>query len=250
MSLYKFHTPGFRIWSSQDKRTLEYSNNRWATENLTEIAMSPPEETRSVRGEPSHWLSDDPEYQRILQRVALLDPRLGYRDPQMEKRGIKWAPLTNVAIFEAQSASHSFIEPSIISDPVAFRESLDRQTDPDGRRIIIIEGQCPAYIGAVGIRLKIHPTFFVDHERDTNPEALQYEEEYDGITLPSVMKEHVSMKYYELIFLPEKARQFGVFCTETGRYISATRVLGKFAEAGILHRKCSVWRRRRSEGSG
>ncbi|KAK4188498.1 hypothetical protein QBC35DRAFT_382402 [Podospora australis] len=201
------------------------------------------------------WLTDDLYYKQIVDSLSTCDPRLRRRDPRATFiKKIPW-PLqrTRVTVLESQAAGHSFQERTVYNDPDTFRASFQNTTPasgPDRRRIIIMEGQAPAYIGTVGIELGVHPSFFVDHERDSNPEAFQAAAAYYSTPLPSVVKEHVTMRYYELVYMPEHVRRFRVFCADTGRPISVTRVLGDFADTGRAHRKVSVWRRQREGGTG
>jgi hypothetical protein len=190
----------------------------------------------------SSWLSDNPKYKKCVEELSSSDPRLRCRDPPNLQRYIPWPPpSTRVTVFEAQPvAGQQVWEQSDPNDPASLQKLLQKSLPgiADGRRVIILEGQAPSYIDVLGIHFKIHPAFFVDHERRWSDE------------LPSAMQEHVSMKYFELIYLPPEMRGFSFCCAESGRPISATRVLGEFADTGILHRKCTIWRRKRSGGSG
>ncbi|KAK0724321.1 hypothetical protein B0H67DRAFT_598002 [Lasiosphaeris hirsuta] len=158
------------------------------------------------------FLSDDPHCQSLVKRLVSSDPRLGQRS---EKNVIR----------QAQSASPLLWERAEFSDHLTFREWLRSSSpSPDGRRIIIVEGQPPVYIDAMVVHFGMHPAFFSNHERVRAPD----------VELPSIVKEH-----------------FRVFCAESGRPVGATRVLGEFTDTGILQRKCSVWRRQRpGEGGG
>jgi len=188
------------------------------------------------------WLSDDPHCQSLVKRLVSSDPRLGQRSEKNVIRQVPWPVLhTRVAAFKAQSASPLLWEQAEFSNHLTFREWLrSSSTSPDGRRIIIVEGQAPVYIDAMVVHFGIHPAFFSDHERLGAPD----------VQLPSIVKEHVTMKYYEPIYLSEQLRQFRVFCAESGSPVGATRVLGEFTDAGILQRKCSVWRRQRPGDGG
>ncbi|KAK0729285.1 Utp11 protein-domain-containing protein [Apiosordaria backusii] len=202
----------------------------------------------------STWLADDPQYQNIIESLASSEPRLRRRDPRIELKNIPWPfKNTRIAVLESQSAGHPF-EKTLHHDPEKFKLSLSDETPasgPDGRRIIIMEGQAPAYIGTLGMHFGIHPAFFVDHERDNAPEAFKSNDAYYNISLPCVQKEHVTMRYYQLISLPgDLQSNFRVFCAETGRTVTTTRILGKFADTVCLHRKCSIWRRPRQGGTG
>ncbi|KAK0704350.1 hypothetical protein B0H67DRAFT_557177 [Lasiosphaeris hirsuta] len=198
-------------------------------------------ELRAAAPEGGSWLSDDPNYQNCIEKLLSSDPRLLHRDPPNMQRHIPWPPPhTRVSLFEAQSDDRQFWKQERLIDAALLREVLRKPGSgaADGRRIIILEGQAPAFIDALGTHFGIHPGLWVDHERRWTEE------------LPSAMQENVSMKYFELIYLPPEMRKFHVCCSESGRSISATRVLGEFMDTGILHRKCTVWRRQRSGGKG
>lgn len=197
------------------------------------------------------WLSDDPQYQVWVEKLSSSDPRLRRRNPKGVLRRIPWpTPFTRMVVFEANSAVKTTWQQTTFKDPAMFRESLSTPTDPNARRILLLEGQTPSYIGILGIHFGIHPTFFVDHERESIPEAFQTDGELEIIPLPSTLNEHVSMKYYELLYLPPETRGFRLFCAETGRGLSTTRILGEFSDTGALHRRCSVWKRARAGGKG
>ncbi|KAK4181717.1 hypothetical protein QBC36DRAFT_40092 [Triangularia setosa] len=204
----------------------------------------------------SSWLADCPHYQNVIESLASSEPRLRRRDPRIELKNIPWPfKNTRIAVLESQSAGLPFTrKPYRYSDPEKFRLLLSDKTPasgPDGRRIIIMEGQASAYIGTLGTHFGIHPAFFVDHERDNAPEAFKSNDAYYNISLPCVQKEHVTMRYYQLISLPgDLQSNFRVFCAETGRTVTTTRILGKFADTVCLHRKCSIWRRPREGGTG
>lgn len=187
------------------------------------------------------WISDNPEHQQLIEKLSASDPRLRYRDSPNVERHIPWPPPnTRVFMFEAQSARQEMWKQTELHDSVALRESLQNPSSQsaDGRRIVILEGQAPVYIDVLTAHFGMHPAFFVDHERRWLD------------ALPSAMLEHITMKYFELIYLPLEMREFSFCCAESGRPISATRVLGEFTDTGILHRKCTVWRRTRPGGGG
>ncbi|KAK3391239.1 hypothetical protein B0H63DRAFT_558071 [Podospora didyma] len=143
----------------------------------------------------------------------------------------------------------------IYTDPLDFQKYLKQQPNTtanhlEGIRVIILEGQAPAHISALGTHFGTHPSFFVDHERGQSPESFQAAAECDSTALPSVVRDYITMGYYEPISLPADLLRFHVFCAESGRHISMTRVFGKFAETGVLHRKGSVWRRARGNDEG
>lgn len=202
------------------------------------------------------WLTDDPDYQKWVEALSSSDPRLKRRSPRNTLRRVPWpAPLLRLAVFETDACSPSTGGQSKwrhtkFQEAESFRESLSIPSDPDGRRIIVLEGQNPTYIGILGNHFSIHPSFFVSQERETTPEALNCDAEMETTALPSTITEHISMKYYVLLYLPPETRKFGLFCAETGRYISITRILGEFCETGLLHRRCTVWRRYRTAGQG
>ncbi|KAK4659571.1 hypothetical protein QC762_111470 [Podospora pseudocomata] len=204
----------------------------------------------------SVWLADCQQYRNVIESLASSEPRLRRRDPRLELKNIPWPfKNTRIAVLESPSAGSPFTrKPWQCSDPAKFRLSLTDESPasgPDGRRIIIMEGQAPAHIGTLGTHFDIHPAFFVDHERDNAPEAFKSNDAYYNISLPCVQKEHVTMRYYQLISLPNDLQSnFRVFCAETGRTVTTTRILGKFADTVCLHRKCSIWRRPRENGTG
>ncbi|KAK0665637.1 hypothetical protein QBC41DRAFT_327455 [Cercophora samala] len=204
----------------------------------------------------SVWLADCHRYRNVIESLASSEPRLRRRDPRIELKNIPWPfKNTRIAVLESPSAGSPFVrKPWQYIDPEKFELSLCEESPssgPDGRRIIIMEGQAPAYIGTLGTHFGIHPAFFVDHERDNAPEAFKSNDAYYNISLPCVQKEHVTMRYYQLISLPNDLQSnFRVFCAETGRTVTTTRILGKFADTVCLHRKCSIWRRPREGGTG
>ena len=69
--------------------------------------------------------------------------------------------------------------------------------------------------------------------------------------LPSMARtaQHYTMKYFELVGLPRHVQgRFEMCCAETGRHVGVTRAKGVFMDAGIVQRKCTVWRQVNSDG--
>jgi len=204
--------------------------------------MNPPRE--------SDWLSAPGEYQDLVSALSASDPRLRSRYKKNLAQDIQWPnPRAKLVVLEADS-NEVFGEPAK-HDPPSLKAYLEtRAQSPDVadlRRVFILEGIHPDFVAVLGAHFKMHPSFFVEHER------VVLFEECDTIVLPATtkMRQHYTMKYFELTRLPQSVQgNFTMCCAVTGRHIGVTRAKGKFLDVGVLRRKCSIWRQASLAGSG
>ncbi|KAL8376858.1 hypothetical protein RB595_007811 [Gaeumannomyces hyphopodioides] len=169
------------------------------------------------------------------------------------RQGIPW-PNPNARLVVLESGTEGVFGKPVGHGPLSLKVYLDSRaqspSSADIRRVIIHEGLHPDFIAVLGAHFKIHPSFFVEHERVivNSPQASQGD---DIPAIPARLRQHYTMKYFELIRLPESVQ--GVFkmcCAMTGRHIGVTRIKGKFSEVGVVRRKCSIWRQASSTASG
>ncbi|KAK0612181.1 hypothetical protein B0T14DRAFT_439473 [Immersiella caudata] len=135
--------------------------------------------------------------------------------------------------------------------PTSLKRYLnhDPNPQPGTGRVFILEGLNPEYIAVLGGHFKMHPSMFVDHERTVviSPFTRQSS---DFLTLPGTARtaQHFTLKYFELIRLPEDALGLRMYCAETGRHIALTRMKGDLMDVGVVRRKCTIWNRSARDG--
>lgn len=201
------------------------------------------------------WLSSLGDYGVLARNLTALDPRLIQRDPKAVRQGSPWERAVARAVVLRKPQGGQFSSPLSFVDAQSLSDFLSNDVlsrDPDAQQVIIVQGLNPKFTGAIGSHFKMHPSFFVEHERVVVI-ASRDAGDGDGPVLPSMMtaREHVTLKYYESFTMPEHVLgMFRICCADSGRHIAATRLAGQFSRAGILRRKCSVWRRRRQGGKG
>ncbi|KAK7981365.1 hypothetical protein PG988_003603 [Apiospora saccharicola] len=199
------------------------------------------------------WLSAPGEYRDLIHHLCASDPRLKRRDPKAAGKHIPWSNVPGkVVMLASQASTTGFEQPVTYGAPQALKEHLDTRSPDTLNRIYILEGQNPDLIASLGGYFKMHPSFFLDHER-VDVIAQGAVRESDAMTLPSMVlnQEHFCIKYFELVSLPASLRgTFWLQCALSGRHIGVTRIMGSFLDIGVVRRKCSIWRRRRSNSNG
>ncbi|KAH8646427.1 hypothetical protein BGZ61DRAFT_488276 [Ilyonectria robusta] len=172
--------------------------------------------------EDGSWLSTPGSYQDFIKSLCWADPTLRKRDRKAIKRGVPWPGCTpQLVVLDVQGETIS--RDLETSDPDKIREHFElrkSETNPGRRMIYMLEGLSPAFIGVLGSRFMMHPTFFANHNRVSRAAVNHRGEEN---LLPSIAagKDHVCLKYSELVALPVG--------------------FGEFSEISMLSRKCSFW---------
>ncbi|KAM6513511.1 hypothetical protein FALCPG4_015918 [Fusarium falciforme] len=193
--------------------------------------------------EDGSWLSTPGPYQDFIKSLCAADPTLRKRDRKAIKRGIPWPGCTpRLVVLDVQGEAISrHLETSDLDEIQKHFELRKSETTLGRRMIYILEGLSPAFVGVLGSYLMMHPAFFANHNRVSRAAVNHRGEEN---LLPSIAagKDHVCLKYSELVALPAGFGQgSGIHCAETGRQISTTRTFGDFSEILMLSRKCSFW---------
>jgi len=204
----------------------------------------------------SDWLSAPGPYQNLIATLCEADPRLRSKCETNIPRRIPWPnPRAKLVVLSGDS-NMVFGEP-VPYDPRPLNAFLETQRDNQPNttawgRVFILQGIHPDFIAVLGEHLKMDPSFFLEHERFITS-SMDIHQVSDTPALPGTarMRQHYTMKYYELVGLPKNAQgEFGVCCAVTGRHIGVSRVKGKFSDVGIMRRKCSIWRQTRPSGHG
>ncbi|KAK8050916.1 hypothetical protein PG993_002301 [Apiospora rasikravindrae] len=201
------------------------------------------------------WLSDAGEYRDLIHELCASDPRLRQRDPKAVRGHVPWSDaLGKVVMLESQVNGTGFEQPVTYGTPQALNDHLAARSPDSLNRVYILESQNPHWVASLGQYFKMHPSFFLDHERvDVVSKGLTNESDADAMPLPSsaLGQEHFRIKYFELLPLPESLRHtFVLKCALSGRHIAVTRLMGSYLDIGIVRRKCSIWRRRRPDSAG
>ncbi|KAM5349368.1 hypothetical protein ACJ41O_005873 [Fusarium nematophilum] len=194
------------------------------------------------------WLSTVGDYDTLVHQLTASDPRLSRRDPKSKLRQkTPWVNAPARAVVLQAASNQPFRRPVVYTNASRLLESLC--TDPpEGRRLVIMQGLNPAFVGAVGTCFRMHPSFFVEHERVVVVAHTTQTTESDAPVLVTG-REHVTLKYYEAFELPDELMgMFKLCCADTGRHIGVTRLARSFSRIGVVRRKCAVWRRQREGG--
>lgn len=203
----------------------------------------------------SSWLCAPGDYSTLTTKLTGSDPRLLKRDPKATRQGTPWQTALSQAVILQKPSNSQFSAPLAFSDGHSLAQFLQNDQlaqNPDTQQIIILQGLNPAFTAAVGSHFKMHPSFFVEHERVVVIPSRDFGED-DGPILPSSMtsRGHLTFKYYECFTMPESMTGiFNLCCADSGRHLGITRLAGEFSRIGMLRRKCSVWRRLRQGGTG
>lgn len=199
------------------------------------------------------WLSAPGEYRDLIQQLCASDPKLRRGDPKVAGKNIPWSSAPGkVVMLAGQANVTGFEQPVTYGNSQALEEYLDSRSPDNLNRIYLLKGQNPDLIASLGGYFRMHPSFFLDHEK-VDVMAQGAAKESDIMALPSMAlnQEHFCIKYFELLSLPTSLRgTFGLRCATSGRHIGVTRIMGSFLDVGVVRRKCSIWRRRRSEPGG
>lgn len=140
-------------------------------------------------------------------------------------------------MLEGSGASGTTFGNPVPHGPASLKAYLDSHAAPKAGsgRVFILEGLHPDYIAVLGAHFKMHPSVFVDQER-TVVISPYTQQSSDFLTLPGTgrMAQHFTMKYFELVGLPQHVLNFRMCCAETGRHIGVTRAKGEFMDVGIV----------------
>jgi hypothetical protein len=196
------------------------------------------------------WLAGDSSYQTFVESLSASDPRLHTRDPKAVAQRIQWRDYGKVVNIELMD-DLTFGEPTELYSATSLSDHLLKYgSRPRRRSLYIVEGLGPGFANALGSHFALHPSVFVDHERVIvmNRKA---EGESDGVPLPSMLRgrDHVTMKYFEPLWISRRPTSFRLVCGETGRHIGISRADDEFLHVAVVRRKCTMWTKQ-VEGGG
>lgn len=197
-----------------------------------------------------NWLAAEGEYRDFVESLSVSDPRLRNRDPKAIAQKIPWEDRDVRVVTLELAKDDSFGRAVEIRDSASLSRHLgggDRQ--PGARTVYVLEGLGPGFIAVLGRHFALHPSIFLEHERCIVMNR-RSQGESDGMPLPSVLltREHVEMKYFELLRLDRPPESFRLVCGRTGRHIGVARAESTFTDTGIVRRKCSLWSRTTAQG--
>ncbi|KAK0642141.1 hypothetical protein B0T16DRAFT_335285 [Cercophora newfieldiana] len=202
----------------------------------------------------SDWLSAPGEYQDIVSTLCASDPRLRSRCSKNIRQNIPWPnPNARLVVLENDGRGDEgkpFKSP-VEHAPKSLRGYLDDHPTPQPGhgRVFILEGLNSDFIAVLGAHFKMHPSLFIDQERTVviSPHSQQSS---DFFTLPGTARSapHFTMKYFEVVSLPQEVLSFRMCCAETGRHIGMTRIKGELLKEGVVRRKCTIWNQGYSDG--
>lgn len=146
-------------------------------------------------------------------------------------------------------ADNKFSSEGELTDPADMAARLVLHASERGRRTVwIVEGLGPAVVAVFGAHFGLHPSVFVEQERvvvmSKKPDG-----ESDGLPLPSALRarDHVCLKYFEVMCIDRRPASFRLVCADTGRHIGVSRDDGVFNEAIVVRRKATFWSRKNED---
>ena len=114
------------------------------------------------------------------------------------------------------------------------------------RRILLIEGSDPQYVGLLGSYFDIEPMLIVRQQRTASWES--YHQSGNTPALPSLLdpRRTCHIPYYDLHYRsPGLDDKTPWRCADSGRQVAWSRLPGTFDSVGIVDRKASYWSQRR-----
>ncbi|KIX02724.1 uncharacterized protein Z518_08666 [Rhinocladiella mackenziei CBS 650.93] len=146
-----------------------------------------------------------------------------------------------------------FVTPVEFTDAASLAADLKEKagsSDPDVRRIYLLEGLSDDFVSVLGNHFRLHPSLFMDHDRLLLLGNRMTGEGGGLPILPSAtcQRDHVSLKYHEPLVLSERPTSFRIICDTSGRHIAVTRLMGEFSDVGICRRKCTFWSKKTGVG--
>jgi len=206
------------------------------------------------------WLATG-AYRDTVRSLTESDPRLRQRDPRAKTQKITYSDLgVRASVLEGQ-ANGMFKTTAQFHNAAVLQAHLQREslrTGSSQKRVYIVEGLGPDFVGVLGRHFSIHPSMFVEHERVVIHD-MGWQGENDGLPLPSVLRTrtHLEMRYFEVMAFDRRPASFRWVCADTGRHIGVSRELkwdesqddvDQFLDVGVVGRKCGIWSRKRASG--
>ncbi|KAF5693652.1 hypothetical protein FDENT_1884 [Fusarium denticulatum] len=100
----------------------------------------------------------------------------------------------------------------------------------------------------LGDHFRMHPSFFTNYERTVTTSSTSGGS-CSVLTSGLALQQYLSMSPRILVTLPSSLiKHAPLRCSETGRYVSLTRVNGKLDSVGTVKRKCFVWNKLSEDG--
>jgi hypothetical protein len=206
--------------------------------------------------DPEAWLSAPGPYRGLVKELFTCDPRLRQQDPRKGRQGNVYPTVCsppNVLAMQLRPDG-TWCEPVRIYEGSALDNHLSNVASRRAtvqRWVYILEGLGPDFVRSFGTHFGLHPGIFVDQERVTVFDNHPRVGENDSGPLPSTLctREHISLKYYETLYLFPKPESYRIYCAATGRQIAASRATGDFSDVGITRRKVTFWSKVGKSGS-
>ncbi|PSR82751.1 hypothetical protein BD289DRAFT_370842 [Coniella lustricola] len=209
--------------------------------------------------EDGAWIAPDGDYQQLTRDLCGADPRLRQQDEKMSRYGVYWSsrPCRVLALeFQEKDldgraypvVSHEFTDAESLGLFLNQRSCQDEQAVRGARptahhnRVYIVEGANRSFIGVLGPHFGIPPSLIMDYERITTVAVAPDRGQSSLLYSNWGTRGYFVLSYQELFSLPLAARDKArARCPDTARIIRGTRQNGKYAETGMIHRRCGFW---------
>lgn len=100
----------------------------------------------------------------------------------------------------------------------------------------------------LGDHFQMHSSLFTNYERTVTASSTSGGS-CSVLTSGLALQQYLSMSPRSLVTLPSSLiKHAPLRCSETGRYVSLTRVNGKLDSVGTVKRKCFVWNKLSEDG--
>lgn len=197
------------------------------------------------------WIAWNGPYQDYVSGLSASDPYLLQPDPKPLRCGISWEN-RNVSIraieFDDDQADKLLVLP--LQGPVSLAKHLSqkRKGGKPRRTAYVFENMNRDVATVLGDHFRMHPSLFTNYERTVTTSSTSGGS-CSVLTSGLALQQYLSMSPRILVTLPSTLiKHAPLRCSETGRYVSLTRVNGMLHSVGTVKRKCFVWNNLSEDG--
>ncbi|KLO97362.1 Uncharacterized protein LW93_3340 [Fusarium fujikuroi] len=197
------------------------------------------------------WIAWNGPYQDYVSGLSASDPYLLQPDPKPLRCGVSWEN-RNVSIraieFDNDQIDKLFVLP--LQGPVSLAKHLSQKGKggKPRRTAYVFENMNRDVATVLGDHFRIHPSLFTNYERTVTTSSTSGGS-CSVLTSGLASQQYLSMSPRILVTLPSTLiKHAPLRCSETGRYVSLTRVNGMLDSVGTVKRKCFIWNQLSEDG--
>ncbi|KAL5590380.1 hypothetical protein FOBRF1_013937 [Fusarium oxysporum] len=197
------------------------------------------------------WIAWNGPYQDYVNGLCASDPYLVQPDPKPLRCGISWENrLVNIRAIEFGNDQNDKLLLLPLQGPVSLAKHLaqNRKSGKPRRTAYVFENMNRDVATVLGDHFRMHPSLFTNYERTVTASSTSGGS-CSVLTSGLALQQYLSMSPRSLVTLPSSLiKHAPLRCSETGRYVSLTRVNGKLDSVGTVKRKCFVWNKLSEDG--